>query len=210
MYKYLMTPMVMSSYQTSQPFCSFDIFIMHDCRMFWLESSIPKVALNHALRLDKDYFDMYDDKYNSQILKIQLSNLLLTNRSIQKYSYPRFLDRHLSVDEILKFHEYLMGTYDLIFTKKSSHAELILLRNEIIAKRLFEKKEVKEEKPAAFIDRIKCDEFAVNAFFDMEEEVVKFDRLFIPEIGEMWVGYNEYDKPQIGVVLKNKFKKRIK
>jgi hypothetical protein len=33
------------------------------------------------------------------------------------------------------------------------------------------------------------------------------ERLFIPEIGEIWLAFNDYGSLQLGAVIKNKFKK---
>jgi hypothetical protein len=207
MYKYLTDPMVLHYHNTSQPFSSFDIYIMHDYRMFWLESSIPKVALKQALGHDKDYFEMCDDKFTFHDLKRQLVNLLLKSRPVQKYSYPRLLEKRLDHYDIWQFHRELKGAENLLFTKNTNHAQLILLRNEFIAQGIFEKWPKLEATKGFFAQKIQKNEDMLNAFLDMESEIVKLDRMFIPEIGEIWLVYNEYEQVQMGVVLKNNFKK---
>jgi hypothetical protein len=175
--------------------------------MFWLESSIPKVALKHALGHDKDFFDMYDDKFTYVDLQGQLMTLVQKNRSIQKYSYPKDMENRLSVRDIWVFHKELKGTEDLLFTKTATCAQLTLLRNEVIAKKLFDKWPNLEATKERFVARIQNNETMLNTFLDKQKEITTLERLFIPEIGEIWLAYNSFEKVQMGVVIKNKFKK---
>ena len=207
MYKYLMKPMVLHYHQSSQPLSSFDIYIMHDCRMFWLESSIPKVALKHALGHDQDFFDMYDDKFTYVDLQRQLMTLLQKSRPVQKYSYPKTLENRLSVQDIWAFHKELKGTEDLLFTKTKTCGQLTLLRNEVVAKKIFEKWPNLEATKERFVARIQKNDTMLNAFLDWQKEISSLERLFIPEIGEIWLAFNDYGSLQLGAVIKNKFKK---
>lgn len=207
MYKYLTDPVVLHYHNTSQPFSSFDIYIMHDYRMFWLESSIPKVALKKVLGHNKDFFDMYDDNFTYVDLIRQLINLLLKSRPVQKYSYPRLLEKRLDHYDIWQFYKQFKGSENLLFTKTNHHAQLILLRNEFFAKGIFEKWPKLEATKGVFAQKLQKDEEMLNTFLDMETDLVAFDRMFIPEIGELLLAYNEYEQAQMGVVLKNTFKK---
>jgi hypothetical protein len=175
--------------------------------MFWLESSIPKVALKHALGHDKDFFDMYDDKFTYVDLQRQLMNLVQKNRSIQKYSYPKDMKGRLRVRDIWEFRRDLKGDEDLLFTKNTNHAALILLRNQVIAKKLFDKWPTLDASPERLLARIQNNETMLNTFLDKQKEITTLERLFIPEVGEIWLAYNSFEKVQMGVVIKNKFKK---
>jgi len=133
--------------------------------------------------------------------------LVQKNRSVQKYSYPKTLEERLGVDDILTFHKELKGAEDLLFTKTATCAQLTLLRNEVLAHKLFEKLPTLDATIERFVARIQSNELMLNSFIDVQKEITNLERLFIPEVGELWLAYNEYGSPLMGVVLKNKFKK---